>query len=78
MSGELGSTAVLNCKLENVDTEPYIRWRTESEIVFERKGESSYQADGYKNLVDVPEEELRKGNCSLVLHNLQLNDKNVY
>ncbi|KAI5100988.1 hypothetical protein C0J45_9974 [Silurus meridionalis] len=78
VSGEEGSTAVLNCKLEHVDAETYIRWRTESEIVFERKGKSSYQADGYKDRVDVPEEELRKGNCSLVLRNLTLNDKKVY
>ncbi|KAI5608155.1 hypothetical protein C0J50_12316, partial [Silurus asotus] len=78
VSGDLGSTAVLPCELKNADTETHIRWSTESEIVFERKGESSYQGEGYEDRVDVPEEELRKGNCSLVLRNLTLNDKNVY
>ncbi|KAI5615186.1 hypothetical protein C0J50_10909, partial [Silurus asotus] len=78
VSGDLGSTAVLNCKLKNADPETHIRWSTESGIVFERQGESSYQGEGYKDRVDVPEDELRKGNCSLVLRNLQLTDKNVY
>ncbi|KAI5615889.1 hypothetical protein C0J50_8738 [Silurus asotus] len=78
VSGYLGSTAVLPCKLKSVGPETHIRWSTESEIVFERKGVNSYQADGYKDRVDVPEEELRKGNLSLVLRNLQLTDKNVY
>ncbi|KAI5613398.1 hypothetical protein C0J50_11368, partial [Silurus asotus] len=78
VSGDLGSTAVLNCKLESVGAETHIKWSTKSGIVFERQGESSYQGEGYKDRVDVPEEELRKGNCSLVLRNLQLTDTNVY
>ncbi|KAI5623701.1 hypothetical protein C0J50_16737 [Silurus asotus] len=78
VSGDLGSTAVLPCELKSVETETHISWSTESEIVFERKGESFSQGEGYEDRVDVPEEELRKGNLSLVLHNLQLTDKNVY
>ncbi|KAB5565306.1 hypothetical protein PHYPO_G00239620 [Pangasianodon hypophthalmus] len=80
VSGQVGSTAVLPCKLQSVGTEtPHIRWLTESEIVFERVlGEESYQAEGYEDRVDVPEEELRKGNCSLVLQNLSLTDAGVY
>ncbi|KAF7702518.1 uncharacterized protein LOC124392796 isoform X4 [Silurus meridionalis] len=78
VSGDLGSTAVLPCELKSVDIETHIRWRTESEIVFKRKGESFSQGDGYEDRVDVPVEELRKGNCSLVLRNLQLTDTNVY
>ncbi|KAI5615888.1 hypothetical protein C0J50_8737 [Silurus asotus] len=78
VSGDLGSTAVLPCELESVGPGTYIMWRTKSEIVFERKGESFHQADGYEDRVDVPVEELHKGNCSLVLRNLTLNDRNVY
>ncbi|KAI5606637.1 hypothetical protein C0J50_12525, partial [Silurus asotus] len=73
-----GSTAVLPCELKSVGAETYIRWRTESKIVFERKGESFIQGQGYVDRVDVPVEELRKRNCSLVLRNLQLNDEGVY
>ncbi|XP_034163361.2 CD276 antigen homolog [Pangasianodon hypophthalmus] len=79
VSGQVGSTAVLPCELQRVGTEtPYIRWRIESEIVFERSGEESDQGEGYEDRVDVPEEELRKGNCSLVLRNLSLTDAGVY
>ncbi|KAM9495483.1 uncharacterized protein Hap1MRO34_018416 [Clarias gariepinus] len=79
VSGPVGSTAVLPCELTSVDTDiPYIRWNTESEIVFEREGVESYPAGGYEGRVDVPVEELRKGNCSLVLHNLTFTDTGVY
>ncbi|MCJ8735557.1 hypothetical protein PDJAM_G00248390 [Pangasius djambal] len=79
VSGQVGSPAVLPCELQPVGTKtPYIRWRIESEVVFERLGEESYQAEGYEGRVDVPEEELRKGNCSLVLQNLTLTDAGVY
>ncbi|KAK3526696.1 hypothetical protein QTP70_031877, partial [Hemibagrus guttatus] len=79
VSGHVGSTAVLPCKLQSVDTETQsIRWLIDTETVFERKGKDTYQGEGYEDCVDVPEEELRKGNCSLVLHNLKLNDAAVY
>ncbi|KAF7702510.1 hypothetical protein HF521_001793 [Silurus meridionalis] len=79
VSGDLGSTAVLPCELESVGTETlHIKWKNKAKVVFERKGERFTPGDGYKNRVDVPEEELRKGNCSLVLRNLTPNDKNVY
>ncbi|MCI4381436.1 hypothetical protein PGIGA_G00251570 [Pangasianodon gigas] len=79
VSGQVGSTAVLPCELQSVGTEtPHIRWRIDSETVFERLGEDTYQGEGYEGRVDVPEEELRKGNCSLVLHNLTLTDAGVY
>ncbi|KAI5611062.1 hypothetical protein C0J50_9269 [Silurus asotus] len=78
VSGDLGSTAVLPCELKSVGAEPHIRWSTESEIVFERQGESFSQGDGYEDRVDVPVKELRKGNCSLVLRNLTPNDENIY
>ncbi|KAF5886981.1 antigen like protein, partial [Clarias magur] len=79
VSGPVGSTAVLPCELTSVDTDTlYILWKIKSEIVFERLSERSYQAEGYEGRVDVPVEELRKGNCSLVLHNLTPTDTGVY
>ncbi|KAF4081728.1 hypothetical protein AMELA_G00164460 [Ameiurus melas] len=79
ISGHVGSTAVLPCELENEDTgTPFIKWQIRSEIVFERHGEETYQGERYKGRVDVPVEELRKGNCSLVLRNLTRADAAVY
>ncbi|KAI5096923.1 hypothetical protein C0J45_13817 [Silurus meridionalis] len=79
VSGDLGSTAVLPCELKSVGTEPlYIKWKNKDEIVFERNGTVVQYGEGYEGRVDVPEEELRKGNCSLVLHNLTLNDSGDY
>ncbi|KAM9496434.1 CD276 antigen homolog [Clarias gariepinus] len=79
VSGPVGSTAVLPCQLTSVDTDRlYIRWKIESEFVFERLDVESYQGEGYEGRVDVPVEELRKGNCSLVLHNLTFTDTGVY
>ncbi|XP_047675954.1 uncharacterized protein LOC125145772 [Tachysurus fulvidraco] len=79
VSGHVGSTAVLPCELQTVDTEtPYIRWTIDTETVFERRGKETYEGEGYEGRVDVPEEELRKGNCSLVLKHLKLTDTADY
>ncbi|KAK2834048.1 hypothetical protein Q7C36_014749 [Tachysurus vachellii] len=79
VSSLVGSTAVLPCELQSVDTvTPYITWFIDTETVFERRGEDAYQGEGYEDRVDVPEEDLRKGNCSLVLKHLKLTDTADY
>ncbi|KAM9431933.1 butyrophilin subfamily 3 member A2-like isoform 2-T3 [Clarias gariepinus] len=79
VSGPVGSTAVLPCNMTCEDTEtPYIRWNIKSETVFEGQNGAKYEGEGYEGRVDVPVEELRKGNCSLVLHNLTFTDTGDY
>lgn len=77
MSAQERSTVVLPCTLRVVSETPYIRWSTDKEV-FERSGKESFQGDGYEGRVDVPEDRLLKGDCSLVLQNLTLADKGVY
>lgn len=46
--------------------------------MFERTRRDSYQGERYKGRVDVPERQLQKGDCSLVLKNVWLDDAGVY
>ncbi|XP_053340702.1 versican core protein-like [Clarias gariepinus] len=79
VSGTVGSTVVLPCELASVGhKESRIRWGSIEELVFERKDGESFQGERFQDRVDVPLDELRKGNCSLVLHNLSLSDAGTY
>ncbi|KAF5900491.1 antigen like protein, partial [Clarias magur] len=79
VSAPVGSTVVLPCKLTNVFTQtPHVLWRTDGEDVFERSSEGTADGEGYEGRVDVHEDELRKGNCSLVLKDVRLTDVGDY
>ncbi|KAG9281445.1 hypothetical protein AMEX_G4289 [Astyanax mexicanus] len=84
MDVKVGRSAVLPCNwrtiLDNLssDQKPHIEWRTFSETVFERRGEEHYEGEGYEDRVDVPEDKLKKGNCSLVLKEVKAEDAGVY
>ncbi|XP_060771405.1 butyrophilin subfamily 2 member A2-like isoform X2 [Neoarius graeffei] len=77
VSGKVRSTVVLPCTLKVRRETPYVRWSTDKDV-FERSGKESFQGEGYEGRVDIPEEQLLKGDCSLVLHNLTLTDNGVY
>ncbi|MCJ8735556.1 hypothetical protein PDJAM_G00248350 [Pangasius djambal] len=79
ISAQVGSTVLLPCEWRNLSIQtPHVEWYIDSETVFERKGEESFQGGGYEGRVDVPEDELLKGNCSLVLKNFNATDAAVY
>ncbi|KAL6473501.1 hypothetical protein MHYP_G00170620 [Metynnis hypsauchen] len=84
MSVRVGSPAVLPCDWRNIATtesasqSPHVVWRTFAETVFERKGVELYQGEGYEDRVNVPEDNLLKGNCSLELKNVRPEDAGVY
>ncbi|KAI4901079.1 hypothetical protein NFI96_015060 [Prochilodus magdalenae] len=84
MSVTEGSSAVLPCDWRNkTDSRSngerlHIEWRAISETVFERRGEESYQGQGYEHRVDVPEDNLLSGDCSLVLRDVRLTDEGIY
>ncbi|KAF5893097.1 antigen like protein, partial [Clarias magur] len=79
LSARVGSTAILPCKLTDIFTKTsHVRWRANDEIVFERSSDGTSAGKGYEGRVDVPEDELRKGNCSLVLKNVSVADDGFY
>ncbi|XP_066525922.1 uncharacterized protein [Hoplias malabaricus] len=84
ITATMGSTAVFPCDWRHISIakssseSPHVEWRTIYETVFERRGEELFQSQRYKGRVDVPEEELLKGNCSLVIKNLTTEDTGVY
>ncbi|KAK3558086.1 hypothetical protein QTP86_009455 [Hemibagrus guttatus] len=79
ISARVGSTAVLPCEWSHLSIQtPHVLWVINSETVFERKGKELNQSKGYEGRVDVPEDELLKGNCSLVLKNVTVTDAGIY
>ncbi|XP_026995990.2 programmed cell death 1 ligand 1-like [Tachysurus fulvidraco] len=79
ISARVGSTVILPCEWRDVHLQiPHVQWNTVSETVFERKGVEMYVGEGYQGRVDVPQDKLLKGNCSLVLKNVTLTDAGVY
>ncbi|XP_060767649.1 uncharacterized protein LOC132875071 [Neoarius graeffei] len=79
ISAAVGSTTVLPCEWRNLSFQtPHIIWYMDSEVVFERKGKESFPGEGYEGRLDVPEDELHNGNCSLVLRNVTLTDEAIY
>ncbi|XP_066525743.1 uncharacterized protein [Hoplias malabaricus] len=83
VTARVGSTAVLPCDCRNVtkalspSQSPHVEWRTSSGTVLERSGEEVYAGKGYKSRVDVPKDQLLKGDCSLVL-NVTAEDEGDY
>uniref|UniRef100_A0A3B1KA04 CD276 antigen homolog n=1 Tax=Astyanax mexicanus TaxID=7994 RepID=A0A3B1KA04_ASTMX len=79
MTARVGSSVVLPCEWRDaLSPSPHVEWRTFTETVFERLGEEHYEGEGYKDRVDVPEDKLKKGNCSLVLKEVKAEDAGVY
>ncbi|XP_026989124.2 uncharacterized protein LOC113634396 [Tachysurus fulvidraco] len=79
ISAPVGSTVVLPCDWSHLSIKtPYVQWFIDTETVFERKGKDPYQGEGYEGRVDIPEDELLKGNCSLVMKNISVNDTGIY
>ncbi|KAL7868530.1 hypothetical protein SRHO_G00099140 [Serrasalmus rhombeus] len=84
VSARVGSSAVLPCDWKSTSCnstsqqELLIWWNILSEFVFERDGTRTDQGERYKGRVDIPEDELRNGNCSLVLKDVRKSDEGVY
>ncbi|XP_026989118.2 uncharacterized protein LOC113634387 [Tachysurus fulvidraco] len=79
LSAPVGSTVILPCKLPGMFNQTsLIQWKMNDELVFQRSINDSIPGSGYVGRVDVPLDELRKGNCSLALKNIQIADDRFY
>uniref|UniRef100_A0A8B9JKM7 Immunoglobulin V-set domain-containing protein n=1 Tax=Astyanax mexicanus TaxID=7994 RepID=A0A8B9JKM7_ASTMX len=84
MTVKAGSSAVLPCDwtaVSNIQPSsqiPHVEWRSFAGTIFERRGTERYAGEGYEGRVDVPEEKLVSGDCSLVLKNVKSEDARVY
>lgn len=77
----MGSQAILPCKWKSqLDKIPvcHVQWQTPDETVFEQMGAQRWQATEFEGRVEVPEEQLWKGDCSLILRDVQLGDVGLY
>uniref|UniRef100_A0A4W5KSB2 Ig-like domain-containing protein n=1 Tax=Hucho hucho TaxID=62062 RepID=A0A4W5KSB2_9TELE len=81
ISCPVGRQAILPCKWKSqLDKIPvcHVQWQTPDETVFEQMGEQRWQASKFKGRVEVPEEKLGQGDCSLILRDVQLRDVGLY
>ncbi|KAI4874134.1 hypothetical protein NFI96_015843 [Prochilodus magdalenae] len=80
MSVTVGSSATLPCDWRNESSSrpPHIEWRSIHQTIFERQGKELFQGEGYERRVDVPEDKLLSGDCSLVLRNIRTSDAGLY
>nr|XP_046218158.1 uncharacterized protein LOC124043520 isoform X1 [Oncorhynchus gorbuscha] len=81
VSCNVGSQAILPCKWKSqLDKIPvcHVQWQTPDETVFEQMGAQRWQATEFEGRVEVPEEKLWGGDCSLILHDVQFGDVGLY
>uniref|UniRef100_A0A4W5N7D8 Ig-like domain-containing protein n=1 Tax=Hucho hucho TaxID=62062 RepID=A0A4W5N7D8_9TELE len=81
ISFPVGSQAILPCKWKSqLDNVPvcHVLWQTPDELVFEQKGEQRWQAREFEGRLEVPEEKLWEGDCSLILRDVQFGDVGLY
>ncbi|KAI5087071.1 hypothetical protein C0J45_24391, partial [Silurus meridionalis] len=84
VKAHVGSTALLPCDLSKVFNKmivfnnTVVWWYSNKKLVFERSFNSTSSGKEYEGRVDVPKDELLKGNCSLVLKNTSINDDSNY
>uniref|UniRef100_A0A674BNQ9 Ig-like domain-containing protein n=1 Tax=Salmo trutta TaxID=8032 RepID=A0A674BNQ9_SALTR len=81
ISCHVGSQAILPCKWKSqLDKIPvcHVQWQTPDETVFEQMGAQRWQATEFEGRVEVPEEKLWEGDCSLILRDVQLGDVGLY
>ncbi|XP_074542160.1 uncharacterized protein LOC141802527 [Halichoeres trimaculatus] len=83
VSCDVGHDVVLPCswkpRLGEVDLPAcHVQWMNPSETVYERLGEQKFEAEGFEGRVEVPEDKLGSGDCSLTIRDVQIMDTGRY
>lgn len=83
VTSKVGNQAVLPCSWKShlEDKAPplcHVQWTAPVDIVFEQRGQQRWQAEGLKDRVEVPEEKLQTGDCSLIISDVQIGDTGRY
>ncbi|XP_033981019.1 uncharacterized protein lgals17 isoform X2 [Trematomus bernacchii] len=80
---KVGNQAVLPCSWkqrlgEVAPSTCYIQWSSPADTVFELQGDKKWQAEEFQGRMEVPEEKLKSGDCSLVISDVQIGDTGRY
>ncbi|XP_035475925.2 galectin 17 [Scophthalmus maximus] len=87
VTSTVGERAVLPCSWSSrlrsaaaaAASNCHIQWQTTaSDTVFEKRGPQRWQAAEFEGRVEVPEEQLGHGDCSLVISDVQIGDTGRY
>ncbi|XP_026155727.1 galectin 17 [Mastacembelus armatus] len=83
ITSRVGDKAVLPCRwktvLENVPLQDFhIQWMIPGSLVFEQQGQQMWQAGDFEGRVEVPEQRLEDGDCSLIISDVQISDTGRY
>ncbi|XP_026205608.1 uncharacterized protein lgals17 isoform X1 [Anabas testudineus] len=79
----VGNQAVLPCSWksrlgEAAQSACHVQWTNPIDMVLEQQGDLKWQAAEYKGRVEVPEEKLGSGDCSLIISDVQIGDSGSY
>ncbi|XP_068592991.1 galectin 17 [Cebidichthys violaceus] len=84
VTSKVGNRAVLPCswKQRLGELAPsaacHVQWATPADTVFEMDGVDKWEAEEFQGRVEVPEEKLGSGNCSLIINDVQIGDTGRY
>ncbi|XP_031734722.1 uncharacterized protein LOC116400800 [Anarrhichthys ocellatus] len=82
VTSKVGNRAVLPCswkqRLQLTPSACHVQWATPADTVFEMNGNDKWEAEEFEGRVEVPEEKLGSGNCSLIINDVQIGDSGRY
>ncbi|XP_051246894.1 galectin 17 isoform X2 [Dicentrarchus labrax] len=83
VTSRVGNQAVLPCSWKTrlgkeAPSTCHIQWATTEDTVFELRGERKWQAEAFQGRMEVPQEKLGSGDCSLIIHDVQIGDTGRY